>query len=488
MLNLTEEESIELESLLTQRRSDELRASFFLFFCEFWEEIIPDALFLNWHIEFLCGQLQQIAEGVIRGDKINDDLLCNICPGTTKSTIISIMFPAWIWTRKPDCVTLCNTISNSNATEFSQKFSDIVNSEKYKSHFPEIQIRRGSTAVMRIKNNFGGARRQYTTKSKITGDHGHIRIDDDQMAFQDARSDAESARCIEGYKAFSTREKKNAYVPYILFMQRLSSQDTCSYVFETKPDIKKIVLPAWDNGKIFPVELKEKYIGGLLNPNHIDNEFLAKKKLTLGDLQYLAEYGQDCETSEGYLYTVQKVREIEKKGISIAVCDPAEDGDCYTATVFAYVYSNKCFIHDIIYTQISPEDKMNGDEVEIKGTYNLNIDKAKQHKPYAFYIEKDGIGNSYGKAVKSKYPLVVPFAAKGGKSDGPKEDRIYAKGNIISKYFYFLENAPSLEYENAVNHLTTYKRVGKNKFKDFEDALTSLATVIERNNLINFYG
>lgn len=448
------------------------RNSLFFFFKEFWEVIIPDQLNLNWHIEFLCDELQSIAEGVINGDKINDDLVCNICPGTTKSTIASIIFPAWLWTRKPDCVTLCNTISNTNATEFSQKFRDIVTGEKYKLYFPEIVIRHDSTAFLRIKNTHGGARRQYTTKSTIIGDHGHIRIDDDPMSFEDSRSDAETERCIKGYKSFSTREKKNTYVPYILIMQRLSEQDTSSYVFDVKKSVKKIVLPAWDNGKIYPPELKEKYIDGLLNPTHINSKFLADKKLGLGDLRYLAEYGQDCEAKEGYMFSVQKVKEIEKKGISIAVCDPSDSGDNYTATVFAYIHSNKCFIHDIIYTQSDSD-----------ATIPLNISKAKTHKPYAFHIEKDGLGNIYGKQVKAKYPLVQTFNAKGN-----KEDRIFSKANIVSKYFCFLEQSPSLEYENAVNHLTSFKRIGSNKFDDFEDVLTSLAQIIERNHLINFYG
>jgi len=472
MTNLTDDETKELELLLIDQVSEKLRYSLFEFFCEFWEVIIPDELHLNWHIKFLCDELQKIAEGVINGDKTNDDLICNICPGTTKSTIISIILPAWIWTRKPDCVILCNTISDRNATEFSQKFRDIVTSDKYKLYFPEITIRHDSTAFMRIKNDSGGARRQYTTKSKITGDHGHIRIDDDPMAFQDARSDAESERCIDGYKAFSTREKKNAYVPYILFMQRLSAQDTCTYVFETKPTAKRIILPAWDNGKVYPPELKENYINGLLNPTHINKDFLDKKKLTLGDLQYMAEYGQDCETKDGYMYSVQKVKEIEKKGISIAVCDPSDSGDNFTATVFAYIHSNKCFIHDVIYTQSDSDT-----------TIPINISKAKEHKPYAFHIEKDGLGNIYSKQVRAKYPLVQTFNAKGN-----KEDRIFSKANIVSKYFYFLEQSPNLEYENAVNHLTSFKRIGSNKFDDFEDVLTSLVQVLERNNLINFYG
>ena len=460
------------------------RRSLFEFVCEFWEIVISDKMHANWHIEYICDELQVILEGVIRGEKINEDLLLNICPGTTKSTIISVMAPAWLWTRKPDCVTLCNTISENNATEFSQKFKDIVTSEKYRLCFPEIIVRSDSSATRRVKNTLGGARRQYTTKSKITGDHGHVRFDDDPMAFQDARSDAESERCIEGFKAYSTREKKNAYVPYILCMQRLSEQDTTAYVLEKKPNIKRIILPAMANDKVFPPELKSRYVDGLLNPFHINQAFLDKKKLELGDLQFLAEYAQDCETSEGYLYKVNKVPEIAEKGVSIAVCDPADDGDCYTATVFARIYGNKCFITDILYTQDPPEDKEDSDGNVIKeGTWSKNIKKAKRHKPYAFFIERDGLGNIYSKNIKAKYPLVQPFNAK-----GDKLDRIFSKGNIISQFFYFLETSPSHDYENAVNHLTTYKRVGKNKFVDFEDVLTSLATIIEQNQLIDFYG
>lgn len=447
------------------------RRSFYFFFCQFWETIEGDDLHLNWHLKFLCDEAQKIMECVFRGDKEIDDLLVDICPGTTKSTIYSIALPAWSWTRKPDCVILCNTISNENATKFSLKFKDMVTSDKYQEYFPEIIVRRDSSAIKRIQNTLGGARRQYTTKGTIIGDHGHVRIDDDPMSFEDARSDAETERCIVGYKSYSTREKKNVKVPYFLVMQRLSEQDTASYVMKTKPDIKKIVLPAWNNGKIFPPELAENYVDGLLNPVHINHKFLADKKMGLGDLRYLAEYGQDCETQEGYLYTINKVPKMEQKGVCIAVCDPADDGDCYLATVFARIYNNRCYIIDMVYTK---------DDSDI--TIPINAEKAKQHKPYAFFIENDGLGAMYYKALRTKYGLTQKFNAKGN-----KVDRIFSKGNIISKFFVFLEQSPNPDYENAVNHIITYKKVGTNKYKDIEDALTSLATIIERNNLINFY-
>lgn len=447
------------------------RRSFYKFFCEFWGVIESDELILNWHIKYLCDELQKIGEGVISGSKVNEDLVINICPGTTKSTIASIMLPAWLWTRKPDCVSLCNTINTNNATKFSLKFRDIVTSDQYKAYFPEIEIRHDSSAFLRVQNTKGGARRQFTTKGSITGDHGHIRIDDDPMDFQSARSDAESERCIEGYKAYSTRAKKNAFVPYILVAQRLSEQDTPSYVFKVKPNVKKIVLPAWDNGKVFPPELKENYVFGLLNPHHLNQKYLDDKKLELGDLQYLAEYGQDCETKEGYMYSVQKVFEIENKGVKIAITDPADDGDCYNASIFARIYDNKIWVEHIIYS------KEGSDE-----TIKLNGNKAKEYKPYAFYCEKDGMGSLYGKQLKKIYPLVNPFNSKGN-----KDDRIFSKANLVSKYFRFLQNSPTMEYENAVNHMISYKKVGQNKFKDFEDVATSLMDIAIKNKLINIF-
>ncbi len=466
----------------TDVKAELCRRSFFKFFCEFWGIIESDELILNWHIKYLCDEIQEIAEGVIRGDKENEDLACNICPGTSKSTIVSVMLPAWLWTRKPDCVILSNTINTNNATKFSLKFRDIVTSEEYKRCFPYIVVRHDSSAFMRLQNTAGGARRQFTTKGSITGDHGHIRLDDDPMDFHAARSDAESERCIDGYKAYSTRAKKNAYVPYILVSQRLSNQDTSSYVFKVKPSIKKIVLPAWDNGKVYPEELKSYYLNGLLHPNHLNQKFLEDRKIELGDLQYLAEYGQDCETTEGYMYQIKKVKEIEEKGISIAVCDPADDGECYLASVFAFIHSNKVWVRDIIYTKDGEEDIEEDGVVVRTGTVTRNVEKAKTYKPYAFHIEKDGLGNIYGKQVKKKYGLVVPFNAK-----GDKDDRIFSKANVISKHFMFLEQSPNMEYENAVGSMVSYKKVGSNKLKDIQDALTSLADIAVKHNLINIY-
>lgn len=450
------------------------RRSLYYFFCEFWDEINSDELVKNWHIKLLCDELQLVLEKVISKSKKNDDFLANVPPGTSKSSIGSQMLLAWVWTIMPDCVGIFNTISSKNADDFSRKFRDIVTSEKYKLYFSYIKLRVDSTALYTIRNTSGGARLQYTTHSRKTGIHGHFILCDDNMAFEDAISDVEAERCNESLKGLLTREKKNAYCPKIFFMQMQSKIDSTQWVIERFPNIKRIVLPAWNNGRVQPSELSENYIDGLLNPIHMNQEFLNSKKLQLSDYQYLAEYGQDCEAKEGYLYeNINRVESMDNEGYRIALTDPADDGDCYLATVFVNVNrkENKVFVKDIIYTK---------DNSDI--TIPLNIEKAKLHKPTYYFIENDGMGAIYAKSVFKKYPYVKPFNAKGN-----KDDRINNYANIISKFFYFYEVSPNLQYENAVNSMITYKKIGKNKYKDIQDCLTSVAMVIEKNKLINFY-
>ena len=70
--------------------------SFFHFFKYFWEELSTDDLILNWHIEYLCNELQELAETIAEKKQYPYDyLLINIPPGTSKTSIVSKAFPVW---------------------------------------------------------------------------------------------------------------------------------------------------------------------------------------------------------------------------------------------------------------------------------------------------------------------------------------------------------------------------------------------------------
>src|SRR5690606_9908501 len=52
--------------------------SFYEFVKEFWSVIVPEKPVWNWHIEYLCNELQKIAERVFQGKPKLYDLVVNI--------------------------------------------------------------------------------------------------------------------------------------------------------------------------------------------------------------------------------------------------------------------------------------------------------------------------------------------------------------------------------------------------------------------------
>ena len=74
------------------------RKDFHFFFTFFWDELgSGESLVDAWHIQYLCKELQTIAERIGRGEKKLYDLIINIPPGTSKTTIIMKAYPVWCW-------------------------------------------------------------------------------------------------------------------------------------------------------------------------------------------------------------------------------------------------------------------------------------------------------------------------------------------------------------------------------------------------------
>lgn len=449
------------------------RRSLFDFVQEFWGEIIHDAPVWNWHIPYLCQELEKAVMTVINDEPKLYDFICNICPGTTKSTLVSIMLPCWLWTRKPDCVILLNTISKTNATKFAQKRRDILTSDKYKKYFPELAIRPDSSALFVIKNTSGGEMTQYTTKGKITGDHGHVRIDDDPMSYVDAISDAEAERCIDGYKAFATRNKSLDKTVYIQVMQRLSLRDTTEHALKTLSKYKHIVLPAKSNEKVNPPELAERYVDGYLDPVRLNKKALddVKKGLSgdeddpMSESAFNAQYLQDLDGEEGLMY--KKINEVPFSQVEFpeypdvfSAVDPADDGSDTLGQVFAYEIGDKYFIKDVVYNANDSDE-------------NLPIMKQKydKHRPIRTAIETNGLGSVFAKRCKEKgmsgiKPLI---------NSENKIGRISAYKWIIEEHFYFDSENQSPEYRLFMKHLKKLPIEGSKKMVGAADVATHLA-------------
>lgn len=457
--------------------SELCRRNFFYFVKEFWHEIISDTPVWNWHIEYLCKEFQTATSTVIKDENKLHDLIVNICPATTKSTITSIMLPVWMWLNKPDCVTLCNTISSTNAMKFAQKRRDILISDKFKTLFPDIELRQDATALRTLKNTKGGEITQYTTKGRITGDHGHVRIDDDPMAYTDAISDTESKRCIEGYKAYSSRNKSIDKTVYILVMQRLSQRDTTAHAIKTLKNFKHIVLPATENEQIKPAELKDQYQDGYLDPIRLGADQLdsIKKGLSgdeddpMSDAEFDSQYLQDVSTKSGLMYTRLTFAKIDRNLLTDSNCfvavDPAEEGTDTLGAVYGWLIDGKVYITDVIYNSNDSD-------------YNLPKIKAnfERFRPLRHYVEGNGMGNTFAKRMQDHQIIGVQSFL----NNDNKLSRIDAFKWLVEDYFIFDSENTESEYQNFVKHLKTLPKDGDKKKVGAADVVTHLAKNLYR--------
>lgn len=448
------------------------KASFYHFVIYFWDTIISEKAIWNWHIKTLCDLLQPHILRAINGQPKKSDIVVNISPGTTKSTIISQMLPAYVWAVKNEAIILTSTNSDKLTAKNAMRSKDIITSEKYKELFPEVVIRKDASAKTFYQNTKGGARFSFTTKGSKIGNHGDILIEDDPTTAKQAKSKVEMEAATEGFKEFQTRKTNKENSLYILLMQRLSPNDYTTLALSKLTNVLHICLPAIDSNLVKPSYLREKYINGLLDPVRLSESVLKQEKRALNSDEdgtseddFDAQFLQDPKTKEGKIYDLKYYDEItnEDGAVSIACGDMSDAGIDYTCVVFAKIIGKNIFIHDVVYTQ-QPSDP----------TSSAIALRTLTHNCSRTVIETNNMGHTYISLLKNKGTLGL----KGILSKGNKMNRIVANSYIVNQFLFKREG--SKEYNKFIYRL---ERILKTDTKedDCADAVSILAQYIFSN-------
>lgn len=279
------------------------RRSFFYFVQQFWNIIIPEKPVWNWHIKAQCDELQPILERIARREDKLSDLVVNVPPGTSKSTIYTIMAPAWIWIIDPTIRSLTSSYSASLSTDHSLKSRDIIKSGNYQKWFPNVVIKNDQDNKTHYKNEKTGERYATSVGGTVTGFHAHLIIVDDPINPAEAESEAERLTANNFVtNTLSTRKVDERITVTILVMQRLNEDDPTGKMLELNPDIKHICLPAEIDDNISPKEWSKNYIDGLLDPLRKGKKQLDLQKIILGSYGYSGQYGQRPSPKGGKIW------------------------------------------------------------------------------------------------------------------------------------------------------------------------------------------
>lgn len=200
-----------------------LSASYRAFVEHAWSTVEPARPFIpTMHVDAIAEHLQAVADGQIAR------LVISIPPGHTKSTLASVMFHPWVWTRDPVkrfISTAYGGVPNPS-TRDAIRARALIESPWYQETFrPDWRMRPDRNLIQHYENTRTGYRLSFTVGSG-TGLRADVQMVDDPLSVSKQDSTAELERVLFWWDhLMSNRVFDPLHSARIIIMQRLSERD-----------------------------------------------------------------------------------------------------------------------------------------------------------------------------------------------------------------------------------------------------------------------
>lgn len=349
--------------------------SLFEFLQWIWPAYSSQPFVANWHIKYLCKQLEKIAHRVGNHQPKKHDLLINISPGTTKTALCSIIFPVWCWTKWYWMKFITCSYSSDLSLESAEYSRELVRSTLFRSVYPELAIKqdkesKGNFRIVKLvdtvagnrsklkKELIGGNRYSTSVGGTLTGFHADIIIWDDPLKPDEAASKKQLEavnRWID--QTLPTRKTNKGVTTIIGIMQRLNQNDPSGHLIDKKKKkFKHVCLPGeiiHFKAMVRPQKLIKKYTeDGLFDKHRMSKEVLEELESDLGQYGYAGQIGQNPAPPGGGLFKVDNfvmsAQLIDKRQIikSVRYWDKAAstEAGAYTVGVKMHLLRNKFYL------------------------------------------------------------------------------------------------------------------------------------------------
>lgn len=296
-------EAAEREQIRTDAERIRARCSTLAGFVrEAWHVLEPGAAYLHgWHIDAICAHLEAITQGQITR------LLINVPPGTMKSLIVSVFWPAWEW--GPCGLAAMRYLTTSYKEDFvkrdSRRMRDLVSSDWYRALWPEISLARAGE--ISFANTRTGAR-EGVAFSGLTAGRGDRVVIDDPHSTETAESPTERDRTTRIFReSVPTRLNDPQRSAIVVVMQRLHEDDVSGQILKLGLGYDHLMLPM----EFEPARRCRTSIGfqdprvadgDLLFPERFPREVVERDKIPLGSYAVAGQFQQRPVPREGGLF------------------------------------------------------------------------------------------------------------------------------------------------------------------------------------------
>ena len=252
--------------------------------------INPTVPFLyNWHLKLISDYLEAVAKKQITR------LIINIPPRSLKSTCISVAWPAWLLGQNPATKIIVASYAMQLSIKHSIDCKAIITSNWYNTIFPKTQISKKLNNKKKFLTTQHGFRMATSVGGSITGEGADILIVDDPHNPTYTHSQKIREKVKYWYEnTFATRLNDPSKDAIIIIMQRLHTDDLCSYV--TKASYwEKVAIPAISDKKIIYTLNNNTHIfkeDSSIQEDRLPKHYLAKLRKEMGENAFLAQYQQ----------------------------------------------------------------------------------------------------------------------------------------------------------------------------------------------------
>jgi predicted phage terminase large subunit-like protein len=279
-----------------------------------WPIIEPTEPFqYNWHLDVICDHLEAITRGELK------NLLINVPPGTMKSILVSVMWPAWEWRLDQSLRYFCVSYSETLTIRDSTKVHDIIESDWYHKLWPKVAIKKGEDQKTKYALTGGGWRLATSIGGRGTGEHPDRKIVDDPSNVLQSESDVERQGSLDYFdRTLSTRgASRNAAT--VVVMQRLHEKDLTGHIMaqaDYEKDWSHICLEMEyesDRSRPFiPFTDPRKNLGDLLWPSFLNRKAVETIKMRLGSYGTAGQLQQQPAPEGGGILKVENFKTWSK--------------------------------------------------------------------------------------------------------------------------------------------------------------------------------
>ncbi len=265
----------------------ELERSFYAFVRAAWPHVESAPFIDNWHIECLCDHLQAVTEGLI------ENALANVPPGTSKSLVTSVLWPAWEWIRDASVRWFFASYDQRLSTRDSVKCRALVTSRWYRDRWGDrVELTGDQNLKTYYETTAGGYRLATSVGGHGMGEHPDRIVIDDPHDPQGAESEAERQSTISWWSLTMSTRGVSRGVRRVIIMQRLAENDLSAHVLAEGGWVHVCLPMRYEHGRMAPSPVRDRDgqqwqdrrrdEGELLSPHQFDERAVATMERKLG--------------------------------------------------------------------------------------------------------------------------------------------------------------------------------------------------------------